>query len=68
MQAFLLLTVAWQIGGVIALYQVRLDPPGMRPYLLAGLALSSCLMIFLLVRTQRVRRHVRRTGPRSPKK
>ena len=68
MQAFLLLAVAWHIGGIIALYQVRLDPPGMRPYLLAGLALGSCLMIVLLVRTQRVRRHVRRTGPRSPKK
>ncbi len=63
-QALLLVGVAWLIGGIVALYQVRLDPPGLRPYVLALLVLAACILVSVLLRSEHDRRRTRSTSRR----
>jgi hypothetical protein len=59
MQAVLLLGLAVLAGGLIALYEVHLTVPGIRPYIAALLVVAGGLLVAVLLRSERVRRHHR---------
>ncbi len=65
-QVLYLLSISMLIGGIVALGHVRLDPPGLRPYLAAFLGLGACLLVAVLLRTQQVRRRKRRGLRQAP--
>ncbi|MGY1630923.1 hypothetical protein ACI784_04320 [Geodermatophilus sp. SYSU D01186] len=61
-QAVLVLGILVLLGGVAALDEVRLSTPGIRPYLAAFLLAGAGLLVAVLARTERVRRHKRRSA------
>ncbi len=65
-QVLFLMGISMLIGGIVALGHVRLDPPGLRPYLAAFLGLGACLLVAVLLRAQQVRRRKRRGLRQSP--
>jgi hypothetical protein len=65
-QAVLVLGIGVLIGGVVALYEVRLSTPGIWPYVAAFLVLGAGLLVAVLVRTEHVRRRRRDTARPSP--
>jgi heme A synthase len=66
MQALLLFGLAILIGGIIALFHVRLSPSAIRPYVAVLLVVAACLQVALLWRSEQVRRHKRRLDDQSP--
>jgi hypothetical protein len=67
-QAVLVLGIGVLIGGVVALFEVRLSTPGIRPYVAAFLVLGAGLLVAVLVRTEHVRRRRRDAAHPSPDK
>lgn len=63
-QAFCILGIGVLVGGIVAAYEVRFDPPGMRPYVVAFLMLDICLLLAVGLRIEHVRRS--RSGTRTP--
>jgi hypothetical protein len=61
-QAVLVLGIGVLVGGFVALYEVRLSTPAIRPYVAAFLVLGAGLLVAVLVRTEFVRRHRRRAA------
>jgi heme A synthase len=65
MQASLLFGLAVLIGGIVALFHVRLSPPAIRPYVAVLLVVAACLQVALLWRSQQVRRRKRKYDDQS---
>ncbi|WNV74276.1 hypothetical protein [Geodermatophilus sp. DSM 44513] len=66
MQALLLFGLVVLIGGTVALFHVRMEPPELRPYVAVLLVVAACLQVSLLWRSEKVRRHKRKLDDRSP--
>ena len=61
-RAFSVLCIGMLVGGVVAAFEVRFDPPGMRPYVVAFLGLELFLLLAVVLRLEYVRRSRSRTG------